>query len=151
MDHGLNIENNHRTGLLKLAKELDLPLIATNDVHYTHAGDANVHEALLCVGTRSQMSDANRFRFDSQEFYLKTADQMRELWREVPEACDNTLLVAERCGVKFTEGANLMPKFAVPAGESEESWLVKEVEAGLHRRFPKGVPEIGRASCRERV
>ena len=147
MDHGLNIENAHRAGLLKLSKELALPLVATNDVHYTHASDATVHEALLCVGTRSQMSDPNRFKFDSQEFYLKTSAEMRELWRELPEACDNTLLIAERCSAKFTEGANLMPNFAVPAGETEESWLVKEVEAGLHRRFPSGVP----AEHRERA
>ncbi len=140
MDHGLGIERNHRTDFLKIANDLDLPLVATNDVHYTHAQDAQVHEALLCVGTRSLMTDPNRFKFDSQDFYLKTAAEMRELWADFPSACDNTLLIAERCNAKFTEGANLMPRFAVPTGETEESWLVKEVEVGLQRRFPQGVP-----------
>jgi DNA polymerase-3 subunit alpha len=70
---------------------------------------------------------------------------MRSLWSELPEACDNTLLIAERCEASFTEGANLMPRFPVPDGESEESWLVKEVERGLHRRFPGGVPDDRRS------
>src|SRR5512144_3142493 len=72
---------------------------------------------------------------------------MRALWRELPEACDNTLLVAERCDVTLAEGANLMPRFPVPDGESEESWLVQEVERGLARRFPAGVPDAHRAQA----
>jgi len=139
MDHGIGIERRHREDLLKIAKELNLPLLATNDTHYVHASDADAHEALLCIGTRTTIADPNRFKFDARDFYIKTADEMQNVWREHPSALSNTLLVNERCKVEFYEGKNLLPRFPVPAGESEESWLVKQVEAGLHTRF-KGKP-----------
>ena len=139
MDHGLEIERKTRADLLKIAKELQIPLVATNDLHYTYEKDAASHEVLLCVGTRTTLSDPNRFRFDAQDFYLKTPAQMRELWKDYPEACDNTLLIAERCEVKFQEGANLMPRFSVPENETEQSWLEKEVNQGLKRRFKNQV------------
>ncbi len=144
MDHGLAIEKSTHADLLRIARELDLPLLATNDLHYTHASHADAHEALLCVQTGKTLADPNRFRFDARDFYLKSPAEMREVWRELPEACDNTLLVAERCAIDFAEGRNLMPRFPVPAGETEESWLVKEVERGLATRFPGGVPESHR-------
>ena len=139
MDHGLDIERKTRPDLLKIAKELQIPLVATNDLHYTYETDAASHEVLLCVGTRTTLSDPNRFKFDAQDFYLKTPAQMRELWKDYPEACDNTLLIAERCEIKFQEGANLMPRFAVPDNETEESWLEKEVNKGLNKRFKNQV------------
>ncbi len=141
MDHGLAIERRFREDLLKIARALDLPLVATNDLHYVHAGDADTHDVLLCIGTRTTMDDPKRFRFDARDFYLKSSAEMRDVWRELPEACDNTLLIAERCEVTFNEGASLMPQFPVPAGESEDSWLVAEVERGLARRYPGGVPD----------
>ncbi len=141
MDHGLPIERRFREDLLRIARSLALPLVATNDLHYVHAEDAATHDVLLCIGTRSMVNDPKRFRFDAQDFYVKSAQEMRTTWAELPEACDNTLLIAERCDVHFTEDANLMPRFDVPAGESEESWLVKEVESGLARRFAGAVPD----------
>ncbi|MFC0580844.1 DNA polymerase III subunit alpha [Micrococcoides hystricis] len=141
MDHGLDIERRVSTDLLRLAKELDLPLVATNDLHYTHAHDAQSHAALLCVQSGSTMSDPNRFKFDSDEFYLKSPAEMRSLFKDHPDACDNTLLIAERCNVEFDESASYMPVFPVPEGESEESWFVKEVENGLRLRFPNGIPD----------
>jgi DNA polymerase-3 subunit alpha len=147
MDHGLGIERKHREDLLKIARSLDIPLIATNDLHYVYPGDAESHDVLLCIGTRTTMDDPKRFRFDARDFYLKSAAEMRGVWSELPEACDNTLLVAERCNVTFNEGANLMPRFPVPAGEDEQSWLVKEVERGLALRFPQGVPDQHRAQA----
>ena len=93
------------------------------------------------------MDDPKRFRFDGRDFYLKSSQEMRELWSEIPEACDNTLLIAERCNVEFAEGANLMPQSPVPEGESEESWLVKEVEIGLHHRFGDTIPDNVRAQA----
>ncbi|MGB4325006.1 MAG: DNA polymerase III subunit alpha [Candidatus Nanopelagicales bacterium] len=141
MDHGLAIERNFMPDLIKIAKDLKLPLVATNDMHYVHESDAETHDVLLCIGTRTTMDDPKRFRFDARDFYLKSAASMRDLWSDYPEACDNTLLIAERCDVKFNEGANLMPQADVPAGESEESWLVKEVEIGLAKRYPLGVPD----------
>ncbi len=141
MDHGLGIERRARDDLLRLAETLNLPLVATNDLHYTRAQDSEAHAALLCVQSGSTLADPTRFKFDSDDFYLKTAAEMRDVWRDFPEACDNTLLIAERCEVAFNEDANLMPRFDVPEGESEASWFVKEVERGLHRRYPDGVSD----------
>lgn len=140
MDHGLGIETRIRGDLLRLAKALDLPLVATNDLHYTHAHDAKSHAALLCVQSGSTLDDPNRFKFDADDFYLKTSAEMRQVWHELPEACDNTLAIAERCDVRFNTSANYMPRYPVPDGENEESWFVKEVEKGLHIRYPNGIP-----------
>jgi DNA polymerase-3 subunit alpha len=141
MDHGLPIEQRVRVDLLRLAKDLGLPLVATNDLHYTFPSDAQAHSVLLCVQSGATMADPKRFKFEGEDFYLKSPEEMRSTWAELPEACDNTLLIAERCEVAFAEGANLMPRFPVPEGESEDSWLVAEVERGLARRFPGGVPQ----------
>ena len=142
MDHGLSIETRVRDDLLRLARDLDLPMVATNDLHYTSAEDADAHEALLCVQSGKTLADPNRFKFDARDFYLKSPAEMRSLWEDkydLREACDNTLLIAERCDVSFDESANYMPRFPVPAGESEQSWFVREVERGLHARYPDGI------------
>ena len=146
MDHGIDVETRVKADLLKLGRELKLPLLATNDLHYTRHEDAPAHEALLCVQSGSTLADPKRFKFDNDEFYLKTPAQMRELFKDIPEACDNTLLIAERCNVKLREGENLMPAFAVPTGETEDSWLRKESERGLQNRFGDSVtqPHIDR-------
>jgi DNA polymerase-3 subunit alpha len=115
MDHGLGIEKRIMDDLPRLAKQLDLPLVATNDLHYTHAHDAKSHAALLCVQSGSTLDDPNRFKFDADEFYLKSAAEMRHLFRDHPEACDNTLLIAERCDVQFNTSANFMPRYPVPS------------------------------------
>jgi DNA polymerase-3 subunit alpha len=139
MDHGLGIENRVRSSLLDIARRLSLPLVATNDLHYTRADDAAGHAALLCVQSGSTLAEP-KFKFDADDFYLKSPADMREIWRDFPEACDNTLVIAERCEVEFDADANLMPHFPVPPGETEETWFVREVEAGLLRRYPRGVP-----------
>jgi len=141
MDHGIDVETRVKEDLLKLGRELKLPLLATNDLHYTHHADAAAHAALLCVQSGTTLADPKRFKFDNDEFYLKTPSQMRELFRDIPEACDNTLLIAERCNVKLREGENLMPAFAVPEGENEDSWLRKEAERGLLAKFGEGVSD----------
>ena len=146
MDHGLSIETRVRDDLLRLARDLQIPLIATNDSHYVMPEDAPSHEHLLCVSSGSVMSEptydqgGKRFAFNGDGYYIKSAAEMRELWRDLPEACDNTLLIAQRCEVTFDESANFMPHFPVPEGETEESWFVKEVERGLHFRYPNGIP-----------
>ncbi|GAA1382600.1 DNA polymerase III subunit alpha [Pseudonocardia kongjuensis] len=142
MDHGIEIEKRVQEDLFRLKDKLDLPGLATNDLHYTYPDDTKAHEVLLCVQTGKTLADPNRFKFDAQDFYLKPAHEMRALWDPIhPEACDNTLLVAERCNIDFTTGQDLQPKAPVPEGETEESWLIKEVERGLHMRFPNGVTE----------
>ena len=135
MDHGIDIENRVKADLLKLGKELKLPLLATNDLHYTFHEDAAAHEALLCVQSGSTLADPKRFKFDSNEFYVKTAAQMRELFKDIPESCDNTLLIAERCNVTLREGENLLPQFEVPAGQTEDSWLRALSHEGLTKRL----------------
>jgi DNA polymerase-3 subunit alpha len=142
MDHDIDIENRVKTDLLKLGKELKLPLLATNDLHYVFHEDAPAHEALLCVQSGSTLADPKRFKFDNSEFYVKTAAQMRDLFKEIPEACDNTLLIAERCNVTLREGENLLPQFEVPAGQSEDSWLRALSHEGLKKRLgDRSTPE----------
>jgi DNA polymerase III subunit alpha len=145
MDHGLSIERRVREDLLRIARDLRLPLLATNDLHYTKQSDAQAHEVLLCVQSGSRLDDPKRFKFDGDGYYLKSAAEMRQVFADLPEACDNTLLVAERCEVEFTEGeGRYMPRFPCPPGEDETSWFVKEVERGLHARYPGGVPDASR-------
>jgi DNA polymerase-3 subunit alpha len=141
MDHGLSIERRVMTDLLRIAKDLDIPLVATNDLHYTHQHDASSHAALLCVQSGSTLDDPKRFKFDGDGYYVKSAAEMRQIFRDHPEACDNTLLIAERCEVEFNTSANYMPRFPVPPGETEESWFVKEVENGLQVRYPAGISD----------
>jgi len=142
MDHGIPIERRAQKDLIRLAREMDIPFIATNDLHYTSPEDAKAHEVLLCVQSGKTMADPQRFKFDAQDFYLKSPREMRELWREFPEACDNTLLIAERASMDFEVGRDLMPRVPVPEGYTEDTWLREQVHAGLRDRFDGGpVPE----------
>ena len=143
MDHGLAIERRVRDGLIELGRKLGIPPLATNDCHYVTRDAAHSHEALLCVQTGKTLSDPNRFKFDGDGYYLKSAAEMRALWDgEVPGACDSTLLIAERvCSyAEVWAPRDRMPVFPVPDGHTQASWLRHEVQAGLARRFPDGVP-----------
>lgn len=143
MDHGLSIERDVREGLLRLARELSLPLLATNDAHYIHESQADAHDNLLCIGVGKNKADEKRFRFSGSGYYLKTAAEMRALFAELPEACDNTLLIAERVGSydEVFDNVDEMPQFPdVPDGETQESWLREEVLTGLAMRYGDPVP-----------
>jgi DNA polymerase-3 subunit alpha len=142
MDHGLQVEQRSADGLRRIAKDLGLPYLVTNDSHYTKEADAAAHEVLLCVQTGTNMADPARFRFEGTGFYLKSPAEMRALrsdddWQA---GCDNTLLVAERAEARFTK-SNLMPVFPLPDGETEESWMRQEVWRGMDWRFPDGYDE----------
>ena len=141
MDHGLEIERRVLKDLIRLAKVIDAPLVATNDLHYTRHEDSHAHEVLLCVQSGTTLADPDRFKFDTDQFYVWSAEEMRRTWAELPEACDNTLLIAEQCEVEFNTNANYMPRFPVPAGEDEQSWFIKAVETGLQRRYAGAVPD----------
>ena len=144
MDHGLSIERRVRDGLLELGRKLGIPPLATNDCHYVTRDGAHNHEALLCVQTGKTLSDPNRFKFDGDGYYLKSAAEMRALWdSEIPEACDSTLLIAERVQsyADVWTPRDRMPVFPVPDGHDQGSWLRHEVDAGLARRFPAGAPD----------
>ncbi|MEV6599474.1 DNA polymerase III subunit alpha [Actinoplanes sp. NPDC051346] len=144
MDHGLEIENRVRDGLLDISRRLGIPPLVTNDSHYTHEAQAEAHDVLLCVQTGSNIADPNRFRFDGGGYFIKSADQMRavdssDAWLE---GCRNTLLVAEKVD---TEGMftfkNLMPRFPIPEGYTEPEFFRHTAFEGLRRRFPGGIPE----------
>ncbi len=140
MDHSIDIEKRVFTDLLRLGKDLNLPPLATNDLHYTFHNDAAAHEVLLCIQSGSTLADPKRFKFENSEFYLKTASQMRTLFKDIPESCDNTLIIAERCDITMREGENLLPRFEVPAGETEDSWLVKVANKGLAEKLNSNIP-----------
>lgn len=146
MDHGLSIEKVVRDDLLRLGKELGIPPVATNDSHYNNPEDADAQEALLCVNSGSRLSEptyaqgGKRFAFDGGGYYIKSPQEMRSLWEDsygMKEACDNTLLIAERCDMEFTESnGGYMAKADVPPGHDEESWFVEEVWRGIEARYP---------------
>jgi DNA polymerase-3 subunit alpha len=141
MDHGLPLEKRVVSDLLRLAKDLGLPLVGTNDSHYTHAADAAAHEALLCVQSGSTLDDPKRFKFDSQDFYIKSPSQMRTLFADFPGAADNTLLIAQRASVEFDETVNYMPEYPVEPGDSVEAAFRRAVDDGLAERYPSGIPQ----------
>ncbi|WP_210502450.1 DNA polymerase III subunit alpha [Nocardioides xinjiangensis] len=140
MDHGIDIEKRVRDDLLRLGKQMGIPPVATNDSHYNNPEDAAAHDALICVASGKRLSDTNRLKFDGGGYYIKSAAEMRALWADrfgMPEACDNTLAIAERCEVEFTESTGgYMARADVPEGETEESWFRKEVWRGIEARYP---------------
>ena len=142
MDHGVPIERQVRSDLLRLAKDLNLPLVVTNDSHYVTEDQADAHDNLLCVGVGRNKDDPNRFRFNGSGYFIKSAEQMRSLFRELPEAADNTLRIAEQVGDYsdvFTY-VDRMPQFDVPDGETQNSWLRKELDRGLTLRYGENPP-----------
>ncbi|MCI1636155.1 DNA polymerase III subunit alpha [Bifidobacterium sp.] len=143
MDHGLEIESRVTKDLLRLAKQINAPLLATNDSHYVHEQDASAQDALLCINSGSRLDEPGRFKFDGSGYYIKSAQEMRELFKEFPEACDHTLDIAERCNVMFDdhEDGAFMPRFDCPEGWDETSLFLHLVEEGLEERYPGGVPQ----------
>ncbi|OMB96796.1 DNA polymerase III subunit alpha [Mycobacterium sp. NS-7484] len=138
MDHGLDIERRVREGLLEIGQKLGIPPLATNDCHYVTREASQNHEALLCIQTGKTLSDPNRFKFDGDGYYLKSAEEMRALWdSQVPGACDSTVLIGERVQsyADVWTPTDRMPVFPVPDGHDQNSWLTHEVQAGLERRF----------------
>jgi DNA polymerase-3 subunit alpha len=136
-DHGIEAQRRIMDDLRSISAEVGAPLLAANDSHYTHAAEAEAHDVLLCIQTGANKSDVDRFKFDSQEFYIKSARQMRELFPadEFPGACDNTLLVAERADVNLEFGKILLPQFPVPSGENEAGYLRRLVMEGAREQY----------------
>ena len=125
--------------LTKIANQLGLKTIATNDFHYLTQEDARAQDIMLCIGTGSNMDDENRMRFENDQFYMKTEEEMRAAMRDFPEACDNTVELAEKCHVEL-ERDSILPRFPLPEGETEESWFRKRVQEGLVKRYGDPVP-----------
>ncbi len=124
-------------GLVPLAKELGLPLVATNDVHYLRQGDAQPHDVLLCIGTGKTVNDAQRLRYTGDQFFLKTPQQMAAVFGDFPEAMKNTLLIAERCDVTIPKGQNHLPSFGVPEGYDVDAYFEHVAREGFAHRLPR--------------
>ena len=133
--HGLEEQRKVTEGTIRIARAIGAPLVGTNDSHYLEAEHARAHEALLCIQTGTTMSDPNRWRFSTEEFYLKSADEMRTVFKELPEAYTNTLAVAERCNVELTFGQFHLPRYQVPDGFTLDSYLEHLAYEGLTARY----------------
>ncbi len=120
MRHGMPEEDAINAGLIKLARELSFPLVATNDSHYLTQGDAQAHDVLLCIGTGKTVQDTSRMKFFSDQFYVKSADEMRELFADIPEACDNTLEIVKRIDIKIPKKIFYLPDYPVPKTPAED-------------------------------
>ena len=141
-DHGIPEQKTTNPQLLEIARAIKAPLVATNDSHYVHQHDAVSHDALLCVQTGSLMSDPDRFKFHGDQHYLKTAAEMRWLFDEVPEACDNTLWIAERCDVEIEFGNPQLPNFPLPEGfENDAEYLRHLTFEGAKERWGQKLPD----------
>jgi len=135
-DQGMEIEERLNRDLVQLSRETGIPLVATNDTHYLTRSDAHAQEVLMCIQTGKTMSDANRMKFPSDQFYFKTAEEMSEVFRELPEAVSRTVAIADRCNVKIQRVTNPFPEFKVPEGHTTDSYFEKVVREGFLTRAP---------------
>jgi len=135
-DQGMEIEARLNRDLVRLSRETGIPLVATNDTHYLTRSDAHAQEVLMCIQTGKTMSDANRMKFPSDQFYFKTAEEMSEVFRELPEAVSRTVAIADRCNVKIQRVTNPFPEFKVPEGHTTDSYFEKVVREGFLTRAP---------------
>jgi DNA polymerase-3 subunit alpha len=141
-DQGLPEQRTTNPKLIEIAKRIGAPLLATNDSHYTHRDDHESHDALLCVQTGALLSDPKRFKFEGTEHYLKTADEMRHVFREVPQACDNTLWIAERAELEIEFGNPLLPNFPLPDGFQDDADYLRHLTwEGAARRWGERLPD----------
>ena len=135
-DHGIPAQRTVNQALLRLSGELDIPLVATNDIHYTYADDAVPHDILLCIQTNKKVTDENRMRYEGGQFYCKSEEEMRALFPYAKEALDNTHKIAQRCNVEIEFGVTKLPKFEVPEGYDSWTYLNKLCDEGMGRRYP---------------
>ncbi len=135
-DHGIPEQKMVNQALLRISGELDIPLVATNDVHYTYKNDAEAHDLLLCIQTGKKVTDEDRMRYEGGQFYIKSEEEMRELFPYAPEAIDNTQKIADRCNVEIEFGKSRLPHFEVPAGYDSWTYLNKLCYDGLEKRYP---------------
>ena len=117
-DHGIPAQRLVNQGLMRMSRELSIPLVATNDAHYIYAEDAKAHDILLCIQTGKKVTDENRLKYEGGQYYLKSEEEMRRLFPYAPEALDNTAKIAERCNVEIEFGVTKLPEFKVPEGET---------------------------------
>src|SRR5262249_14940941 len=145
-DQGLALENQSHADLFRLEKETGIPLVATNDSHYLCEDDAHAHDVLLCVQTASSINDPNRFRFDGNQFFVKTAEEMARLFNDSPSLLSRTVEIAERCNIKIDKVSNPFPRFEVPQGEDLDSYFEQVCRQGFAKRleYLRGLQAQGR-------
>ena len=136
MDHSIREEKIVMPRLISLAREMNVPLVATNDCHYLEEKDADAQEVLLCIQTGKTLDDANRMRMDTRQLYVKSEDEMRTLFAACPDAVDRTQEIADRCNVEFEFGVTRLPHYPVPEGETALSMLTRLTHEGLRERYP---------------
>src|SRR6185436_19159548 len=141
-DHGMPEQRRLNEQLLRLAPEVGLPLVVTNDLHYVQQTQHEAHDVLLCVGTGNNLDTPGRLKFETSDFWLKPASAMAALFPDQREALLNTRRIAEMVDVKLPLGQLRIPHFPVPDGETVESWLRKECQAGLTRRYGEATPDL---------
>jgi DNA polymerase-3 subunit alpha len=141
-DHGLEPDKGVCEAVFKMERELGIPVIATNDSHYVGADDSRAHEILLCVQTAGSMNDPKRFKFDTQEFYIKTAEEMLRKFKDTPEVCSRTMQFIDRCNLKMTKVDNPFPDFAVPEGETLDTYFEQVCREGLQMRLDTAVAHL---------
>ena len=141
-DHGLDDQRRVNPALIEMSSRLSIPLVATNDLHYTEKTDARPHDVLLCIQQQKVQTDTNRLRFETEEFYLKSPQEMRALFPDMPDACDNTLRIAESCELRMEFGEFHLPPFDPPEGSTLEGYLHELVYAGARQRYGDVTPEI---------
>jgi DNA polymerase-3 subunit alpha len=141
-DHQLGPDKTVCDAMFRLEKDLDIPLIATNDSHYIEAGDSRAHEILLCVQTAASMNDPKRFKFDTNEFYIKSADEMARLFAHAPHVVSGTMQFPERCSLKLHKVDNPFPAFPVPNGETLDSYFEKVCREGLQKRLATSIEHL---------
>ncbi|MFA6562831.1 MAG: DNA polymerase III subunit alpha [Verrucomicrobiia bacterium] len=134
-DHGLDQQRKANRGLRALAREMELPLVATNDVHYLKPEHSHAHDCLICIGTQTTLADERRMRYASDQFFMKSAEEMAKVFAEVPEALQNTLRIAEQCNLRIGFSENRYPVFEPPAGHTREDYLRHLCNEGVKRRY----------------
>ncbi|ACI20003.1 DNA polymerase III subunit alpha [Dictyoglomus thermophilum] len=146
-NNGMEEQEYVNSYLIKLSRELNVPLVATNDVHYLRKEDAEIHDILLCIQTGSKLNDKDRLRFKTNEFYFKSPEEMKALFKDVPDAIENTLKIAEKCNVEIPLNNVILPVFEVPEGETLDSYFERLCWEGAKKRFGEDIPE----NIRERL
>lgn len=142
-DHGIREQKEVNQHLIMLGKQLNIPLVATNDLHYLERNQAEIHDILLCIQTGKTLADTERMRFQTNEFYLKSPAEMHQLFGHVPEALSNTVEIARRCNVEFTFGQLHLPNYTVPAGHTVDTYLEQLCNEGIKTRYSVLTEEIG--------
>lgn len=136
-DHGSPIEKAVNQQLVSLSRETGIPLIATNDSHYVYREDAETHDILLCIGTKKTLHDTDRMKYEGEQFYLKSEEEMRDVFSFLPEAIENTVKIAERCNIEITFGEYHLPEYPLPEGVKAKDYLRKLCEEGFKKRYPE--------------